>query len=501
MAGTTFKNSVMALLATALLVGASVFCVSCNSDRGGEAADKGTSATAARYHCPMHPTVVSNHPGNCPICGMQMVPTKESAAAAIPSAVEPVANRPAQGESVQPAEAPTEGKKKIIYRSTMNPAEVSDHPGKDSMGMEMVPEEVFAPPAPTGPGVPGRATIHISSDIRQLINVRTTAVERRPFVETIRTVGRLTYDETRLHHIQTRISGWVQTLYANTTGTVVKQGEPLLTIYSPELVSSAQEYLIALNGRERIAGTALPEARQSAERLVDSARRRLLLFDLSPQQIAAIKHSGKVPTEMTLHAPSGGYIIKRNVTEGDKIDPGMTLLDIADLSHVWVLADIYEYELPFVHLGQSATVSLSYLPGRTLEGQISLIYPVVSKATRTIKVRIEFANPDVALKPEMYADVEIHSDLGVKLVVPESAVISTGTRNVAFVERGAGIFEPREVKLGVRLPSTLEILAGLTEGEQVVTSANFLVDSESKLQAAVGAANTGQSSAAAEHAH
>jgi membrane fusion protein, copper/silver efflux system len=494
------KNAVMILLGTTLLVGLSVLCASCNSDRSSEAGNKGAAATA-RYHCPMHPTIVSNQPGNCPICGMQMVQTKEGAAAATPSSMEHTAPRPARGEPAQPAEQPTGAKTKIIYRSTMNPAELSDHPGKDSMGMEMVPEEVVVPSASAGPAVPGRATIHMSSNIRQLIDVHTTAVERRPLVETIRTVGRVTYDETRLHHIQARISGWVQRLYANTTGTVVKQGEPLLTIYSPELVSSAQEYLIALHAREKIAASTLPEARQSAERLVDSARRRLLLFDLSPQQIAAIEHSGKVPTEMTLHAPSGGYIITRNVTEGDKIEPGMTLLDIADLSHVWVLADIYEYELPFVHLGQPATVTLSYLPGHALAGQISLIYPVVSAATRTIKVRLEFANPDVALKPEMYADVDIHADLGVKLVVPASAVISTGTRNIAFIERSAGTFEPREVEVGVRLPHTFEILAGLTEGEQVVTSANFLVDSESTLQAALSAATTDQGDAPAEHRH
>ncbi len=232
-----------------------------------------------------------------------------------------------------------------------------------------------------------------------------------------------------------------------------------------------------------------------------SARRRLLLFDLTPQQIAALEESGEAPTTMTLHAPISGHIITRNVTQGDRIEPGTKLLDIAELSRVWVLADIYEYELPFVRLGQVATMTLSYLPSRSFEGRITLIYPVLSETTRTVKVRLEFPNADFTLRPEMYAQVEIRSELGEKLTVPESAVITTGTRDVAFVDRGGGFFEPRELKLGIRLPDRFEVLEGLAEGEKVLTSGNFLVDSESKLKAALAAVGTDKAGGASGHAH
>jgi multidrug efflux pump subunit AcrA (membrane-fusion protein) len=309
----------------------------------------------------------------------------------------------------------------------------------------------------------------------------------------------VTYDESRLRSVFTKVSGWVERLYTNTTGQLVKQGEPLLSIYSPELVSSAQEYLLALRGRDRLAGSAL--AGDSGERLLASARRRLLLFDLTPQQIAALKEGSEAPTTMTLHAPISGNIITRNVTQGDRIEPGTKLLDIAELSRVWVLADVYEYELPFVHVGQAATMTLSYVPGRAFDGRITLIYPTLSETTRTVKVRLEFPNPDFTLKPEMYAQVEIHADLGVRLSVPESAVISTGTRDIAFVDRGEGSFEPRELKLGVRLPDRFEVLDGLAAGETVVISGNFLVDSESKLKAALAAAGSETAGGAAGHSH
>ncbi len=444
----------------------------------------------------MHPTMVSDRPGDCPICGMRMVPIEKGEGG------DPEAGPAAHGTHAEHGQPPAAGKKKIIYRSTMNPSEVSDRPGKDSMGMEMVPEEVEEPPTGAGPAVEGRVGVQLSERKRQLIGVRTAPVERRALARMIRTVGRVTYDETRLHHVHTKISGWVEKLYANATGQLVKQGEPLLTIYSPELVASAQEYLLAREAQKKLADAKLPSVRQSGEQLLASARRRLLLFDLTPRQIAELEEIGKAPTTMTLHAPIGGHIIVRNVTQGEMIEAGTNLLDIADLSRVWVLADIYEYELPFIHLGQSATMTLSYLPNRTFEGQVTLIYPTVSEATRTVKVRLEFPNnPDFTLRPEMYAQVELRSELGEKLVVPESAVISTGTRDIAFVDRGNGYFEPRELKLGVRLPDGFEVIDGLAEGERILVSGNFLVDSESKLKAALAAAGTGKAEGSAGHVH
>lgn len=479
-----------ALVITALLAGASLYVWS----RSGAKAVPAATAKTPRYHCPMHPTMVSDQPGDCPICGMRMVPIEESEGEATASAGHK-AHGGEQGQ--QPAAAP--GKKKLIYRSTMNPGEVSDRPGKDSMGMDMVSEEVERTPAGGGAEVDGRAPLKLSSQRRQLIGVRTAPVEKGPFVRTIRTVGRVTYDETRLRNVFTKVSGWVERLYANTTGQLVKQGEPLLTIYSPELVSSAQEYLLALRGRDRLAGSEL--AGDSGERLVASARRRLLLFDLTPRQISALKETGEAPTTMTLHAPISGNIIARSVTQGDRIEPGTKLLDIAELSRVWVLADVYEYELPFVHVGQAARMTLSYLPGRTFEGRVTFVYPVLSEATRTVKVRLEFSNPDFTLRPEMFAQVEILADLGERLSVPESAVISTGTRDIVFVDRGEGFFEPRELKLGVRLPDRFEVLDGLVAGESVLISGNFLVDSESKLKAALAAAGSDNAGGSSGHSH
>ncbi len=484
------RRALWAILAVAVLAAGSTAYV----QRTPDGATAPETARAAKYHCPMHPTMVSDQPGDCPMCGMRLVPTEEGDGASDAEA-HATASPDSEPPSVEHRDhaAPSAGKKKLVYRSTMNPGEISDRPGKDSMGMEMVPEEVDEPPS-HGPGtVDGRITVKISGQKRQLIGVRTAPAARGPFTRTIRTVGRVTYDESRLRTVFTKVSGWVERLYANSTGQMVKAGEPLLGIYSPELVSSAEEYLLALRGRDRLASSDL--AGDAAERLVESARRRLLLFDLTAKQIAALKETGQVPTAMTLEAPIGGTIIARYVTQGDRIEPGTKLLEIADLSRVWVLADIYEYELPFVQVGQVATMTLSYLPGRTFEGRITFVYPVLSEATRTVKVRLEFPNPDLALKPEMYAQVEIHANLGERLTVPESAVITTGTRDIVFVDRGEGYFEPRELELGMRLPDRFEVLGGLVEGEPVLISGNFLVDSESKLKAALAAAGTGGGSA------
>lgn len=473
------STAVETWLIIAVLAGGIAAYVPRMPDAGPAAA---AAAEATSYHCPMHPTMKSDRPDDCPICGMRMVPIEESEGApntAVPGAAPPDAAAP-QTERAAPG-----AHKKIVYRSTMNPNEMSDRPGKDSMGMDMVPEEIDAPVAGNA-AVDGRVAVKVSAQKRQLIGVRTAPVEKEPFIRTIRAVGRVTYDESRLRTVFTKVSGWVERLYANTTGQLVKEGEPLLSIYSPDLVSSAQEYLLALRGRDQLAGSEM--AGDSGDRLVESARRRLLLFGLTPQQISALPKTGEAPTTMTLQAPISGNIIARYVTQGDRIEPGTKLLDIAELSRVWVLAEIYEYELPFVRLDQVATMTLSYLPGRTFEGRITFIYPTLSEATRTVKVRLEFPNPDFILKPEMYAQVEIRSDLGERLSIPESAVISTGTREIAFVDRGEGYFEPRELKLGIRLADRFEVLAGVTAGERVLTSGNFLVDSEAKLKAALAAA-------------
>jgi RND family efflux transporter MFP subunit len=468
----------MALMAALVLVAGSAGAIHLWSSA--RTASTSHQTAAPRYHCAMHPNWVSDRPGDCPICGMRMVPIEAEEGAA------------------HEAEGPV---KKTRYRSTMNPTEISDHPGKDSMGMEMVPVEIEEPAAGHGAGLPGRSVVKISAGKQQLIGVKTSLVKRQHLTRTIKTVGRVTFDETRLHHVHTKVSGWIERLYADTTGALVKKGQPLLTLYSPELVASQQEYILALRARGRMAPGSLDSARVGGDDLVASARKRLQLFDLTEEQIAALETSGEAPRTTTLYAPMSGHVISKNVSHGERIDSGTALLELADLSHVWVLADVYEYELPFVSQGQKASMTLSYLPGRNFDGEVTFIYPVLTEATRTVKVRLEFANPDLLLKPEMYAQVELFSDLGEKLVAPDSAVISTGERDVAFVDRGDGYFEPRELRLGARLPDAVEVLEGLEEGERVLTSGNFFVDSESKMKAALSAAGDGGPADLPAHQH
>lgn len=434
----TLTRNVLLLAVAGLLVatGAAGHWLFTRDSGAGPAATGEQRTAGARYHCPMHPTMVSDQPGDCPICGMRLVPMEEG--------------RP-------------------------------------------------EPPPGGGEQVAGRVPVIVPLAKQQLIGVRTDTVMKARMVHTIRTVGRVTYDETRLHHVHTKIDGWIERLYANATGELIKEGQPVLTIYSPELLASAQEYLLAVRARERLAGATLPEIRESGDELVQSARRRLSLFDVTEDQIHDLEAKGVAPRTMTIQAPITGHIIVRNVLQGEKIESGTNVLDIADLSRVWVLADVYEYELPFVREGQKATMTLSYLPGRTFEGKITLVYPVLSEATRTVKVRLEFPNPDLALKPEMFGEVEIESEAGDGLIVTDSAVISSGARDIVFVDRGEGYLEPREVKLGVRLADKVQILAGLAEGERIVVSGNFLIDSESRLKAALSAVNASSPLPAHEH--
>jgi Cu(I)/Ag(I) efflux system membrane fusion protein len=329
-------------------------------------------------------------------------------------------------------------------------------------------------------------TVNISPERQQLIGVKIGTVEARRLEKLIRTTGRVDYDEKRLATISPKIGGWVEELYVDFTGAFVKKGDRLLTIYSPELVSTQEEYLVALRAREEFMKSPFPEVASSGNSLAESARRRLKLWDISDDQIKALEQSGQPSKTLTLYSPYEGFLLERMAYKGMNVMPGMALFKLADLSVVWIYADIYEYELPLIRLGQVASVKLPYLPSENFTGRVIYIYPSLDPKSRTAKVRLETPNKNGRLKPEMYADVEIRMDLGQRLTVPEGAIIDTGIRQVAIIDKGSGYFEPREVKLGVKVDNYYEVIKGLKSGERVVTSANFLIDSESSFKEAVG---------------
>lgn len=328
--------------------------------------------------------------------------------------------------------------------------------------------------------------VQISPERRQLIGVKTGPVEMRRLRKTIRANGRVDFDEKRLATVSSKVGGWVEELWVDYTGAYVKKGAPLLALYSPELVATQEEYLAARRASGELAASPYPEVAAGGRAIAEAARRRLQLWDVSAEEIREIERTGAARKTLTLHSPYAGFVLERMVTRGMRIDPGMSLYRLADLSVVWVLADVYESDLPHMRRGQAAAVRATALPGRTLPARVVYIYPTLDPQTRAVRVRLELANPDGRLKPEMFAQVEIAVDLGERLAVPESAVIDTGVRRVAILERVEGVFEPREIETGVRAEGWVEVVKGLAAGERLVTSANFLIDSESRLREAVG---------------
>ncbi len=389
-------------------------------------------------------------------------------------------------QATKPSPGPQE--RRILYWvDPMHPAYRSDKPGTaPDCGMELVPvfEDSSSGVAPSTT-VSGYAAISLSSERQQTIGVQLGKAELRDLTRTIRTVGLVTFDETLLHQIHPKFEGYVEELYVDYTGKPVRKGQPLLSIYSPDLLATQQEYLLADRARQKFADSANPEPGRWAADLHDSAKQRLLLWDIRPSDIERLEKTGKPQKALTLYSPVDGFVMSKSAVQGSRVMPSDTLFEIAGLRRVWVLADVYESELPFVRQGQKARMSLSYLPDRAWTGKVAFIAPVLDEKTRTVKVRLEFSNPDEALKPGMYADVFLERPLGRVLTVPESAVLTTGMRSIVFVAMGAGRFEPREVRTGAKVDSYYEIRAGVRPGEDVVTQANFLVDSESRLKAAL----------------
>jgi membrane fusion protein, copper/silver efflux system len=398
------------------------------------------------YTCSMHPQVIQDQPGDCPICGMKLVPTRKGTASA--------------GKDPQ-----ENGRKIKYYKSTMLLGEISQTPRKDSMGMDMIP--VYEGDRET-------QTITVDPATVQKMGVRTAVATKGPLRRVIRTVGTIDYNETALADVTTKFRGWIEKLYVDSTGKQVHKGEPLFDIYSPDLYGAQSEYVLALNQ----GGTGGLKA---------SARQKLKLFDVSEDQIAELEKTRQPQRTLRVDAPIDGIVVEKNAVQGQMVEAGMKLYRLADLGIVWVQSQIYEQDLSLLKLGQEAEVSLSYLPDRKFRGRITYIYPTVDEKTRTARVRMEFHNPGLFLKPGMFATVELHAELDPDaLLIPDTAVLRSGDKNTVFVALENGEFEPRLVTLGPRGDNDqYQILSGIKEGERVVTSGQFLLDSESQLREAI----------------
>lgn len=337
----------------------------------------------------------------------------------------------------------------------------------------------------------GFTGVQISPERQQLIGVKTDKVTTRKLAGDIRTVGTIEANETKIAQVSIKFSGWIKDVFVDYVGRYVRRGEPLFTVYSPDLVSTQQEYLLALGTQGSFGKSSFPEISSSAKSLLEATRERLLLWDIPKSEIKRIEKTGKPLKYLTLYAPISGYVTKREAFPQKMITPNDVVFEIVDLSTVWLLADIYEYELPLVKEGQEAALTLTSYPGEVFHGKVKYIYPTLETKTRTVKVRFEFKNEDTELKPGMYANVELKVPLGDRLSVSEDSVINTGERKVVFIAKGDGYFEPREIKVGHKAEGYYEVLDGLKEGEKVVTSADFLIDSESRLKAALGAFSGG----------
>lgn len=403
------------------------------------------------YTCGMHPEIISEEPGNCPICEMKLTPIKTG-------------NK--------------SGKRKILfYRNPMNPEIISDHPQKDEMGMDYVP--VYEDEANS------EGIVMIDPEVQQSMNIKTTKVEAKELSSVVVTNGVLQTNETNEYIVTTKINGWIEKLYVNYTGQKVSKGEKLMDIYSPELVSAQQELLTALSYQNSVNNSSIKSIRESGNELVKNAIRKLKLLEVPEAEIKRLIETKEVKTYITLYAQKSGTVLEKNILEGQKIMAGMPLLKISDLSTLWLMADIYEYELAKIKIGSKSKISFNFFPGKIYEGKVSFIYPTLDPKARTVKIRIELSN-NGELKPSMFANVVIKGiDLGRKPVIPENAIIRSGLKNIVILALGNGKFKPQEVKLGGYADGYYQVLDGLSEGNTIVTSAQFLIDSESNLKAAV----------------
>jgi RND family efflux transporter MFP subunit len=433
-----------------------------------------------KYFCPMHPEYVSDKPGDCPICQMKLVPM-----GGLPPREEGKQEDHA-GHSAGSSPAPNE--RKILYwTDSMNPGSRFDKPRKAPDGMDLVPVYEEKTVGQAGQGIPGYAPVKIAQERLQMMGVITEKALVMNMDQSIRAVGIVAVDETRISHIHSKFEGYIEKIFVDYVGQQVSAGQPLLSMYSPDLAATQKEYILALQARDQMEKSGVT-ARLPGIDLVESARQRLALWDITPDQIARIERERQQIRDLTIYSQVNGIVSAKTAVLGNRVMPSESLYDITDLSRIWVLADIYEVNVPFVKAGDPATVTLSYIPGRTFKGTVGFINPGVDEKSRTVKVRIVLANPSGVLKPDMYAEVVLGGQMGRGIAVPEGAVMGTGEREIVFVARGDGLFEPREVKTGIRIRGFYEIKKGAEAGEDVVTGANFLLDSKSKLKAAISGA-------------
>jgi len=386
-----------------------------------------------------------------------------------------------------PANPAAAGRKILYYVDPMHPAYKSDKPGiAPDCGMKLEP--VYAASAPAGPASDQSSlpmgTIRISPEKQQQIGVQYGTAETTSGGQTIRAVGKVAYDETRIAHVHTKYEGWIDKVYVDFIGKLVEKGQPLLTIYSPDLLASEQELLLAVKAKEVMKKSTLEGVIDQSETLFQAARRRLELWDFSDAQIDQLLATKQPIKNVTVYSPIRGYVLDRKAFPQVKVMPDTDLYTVVDLSKVWIVADVFENEAGNVRLGQTARVTPSYDKSKSFLAKVSYIQPEVDPTTRTLKVRLDADNPATALKPDMYVDVTFRVDSAAALTVPAGAVLEAGDRNTVFVDHGNGYLEPREVTIGEQHGDRIAILKGLKAGERIVTSGNFLIDSESQLKAA-----------------
>ena len=410
------------------------------------------------YHCPMHPDFRSDKPGDCGICGMKLVPDEEPAATAA---------------------ALTADRKVLYYTDPHDPKYKADKPGLNpETGNDLVPVYEDDPTQmPEG-------TVRISPDKQQLIGVKYGIVASDTAGRTVRAAGRVVADETRVARVQTRVEGWIERVFVDFTGKYVQKGQPLLTLYSPEMLATQQEYLLALRSRDVLNNSPVATLRRDSNGLVEAARRRMQLWKLSEAEIKQIEETGKPITNITVYSPVSGYVTQKNALSSQRVTPETELYTIVDLSRVWVMADVFEYETGSVQLGQRAIVTTAAHPGRRFPATVSYIQPQLNPESRTLQIRLELDNPGLVLKPDMFVEVEFSTGTKSRVLVPVNAVLNTGLRQTVFVDRGNGFLEPRQVQVGRQFGNEIEILGGLKAGERIVTAGTFLIDAESQLQSA-----------------